>query len=171
MADQEADVDRGAVLVDAVEVLAERMPVPRDPQLEGLERHALDLDHHPLEVLTVGLVAERCEREPAVPGDHRGHAEEVGRRGPGVPEELGVVVRVGVDEAGADGEAGGVDGLGRLLADVADGDDAAVADADVGSDPGGAGAVDHGAALDDHVEHGAVLRIEVSVIVWRTAGF
>jgi hypothetical protein len=73
----------------------------------------------------------------------------------GVPEQLRVVVGVGVDEAGRDDLAGRVDDLGRVLGDVADGDDAAVTNADVGAPRGRAGAVDHRAAADHDVEHAA----------------
>ena len=62
---------------------------------------------------------------------------EVRRRGVGIPEQLGVVVGVGVDEAGRDDEAGGVDDVGvgpdAVVVDVADDGDAAVDDAEVGN--------------------------------------
>ena len=80
---------------------AKRRPVPVDPVLERGQRHALDLGHHPADVVGVGS-PERGEGEPAVAADDRGDAVHVRRRGQRVPEQLGVVVGVGVDEAGGD---------------------------------------------------------------------
>ena len=78
-------------------------------------------------------------------------------RGQRVPEQLGVVVGVGVDEARAHHEAGGVDGVAGVLAGqaagVGDGHDAATRHADVGGTAGSAGAVDQRAAADDEIEH------------------
>ena len=71
-----------------------------------------------------------------------------------VPEELRVVVRVGVDDTGRHHEPGGVELGGRRLVDLADGDDAAVPDPDVGQAAGLPGAVDERAGSDDVVEHG-----------------
>ena len=71
----------------------------------------------------------------------------------GIPEELGVVVGVDVDEAGSDHEATGVDGATGALVDLAHGDDAAVAHADVGHPPWRSRPVDQRAALDENVEH------------------
>ena len=80
---------------------------------------------------------------------------EARRGGPGVPEDLGVVVGVGVDEAGADDLAGGVVGLDGLGAgEVAGGGDAPVGYAHVGRHAGCARAVDHRAAGNEQVEHG-----------------
>ena len=71
---------------------------------------------------------------------------------------------VGVDEPRAHDLAGGVDRLGRLLGDPhvgsrPDRGDATVPDADIGSEPFGAGAVDNRAALDDHVEHPIIVPV------------
>jgi len=66
-------------------------------------------------------------------------------------------VDLAVDDAGQDGEAGRIEDLaGRGLAKVADGDDLAVADADVCKAP--PRVIDHLAAAHDQVEglgHGA----------------
>ena len=69
---------------------------------------------------------------------------------------------VRVDEAGRHHQAGGVEGLGRLLgdaADRADRHDAAVAHPDVAHEAGRAGAVDDGAAGDQVVEHVGSLQL------------
>ncbi len=60
---------------------------------------------------------------------------------------------VDVDEAGRDDAAGRIDRLPGVLVDLADGDDAAVLDADIGANARAPGAVDHGAAADLKVEH------------------
>ena len=52
VADQEAGVDAD-LAVEPVEVLAEGLPVPVHPGLQGRERHALDLGHHPADVVGV----------------------------------------------------------------------------------------------------------------------
>ncbi len=154
VADHGGDVDAD-VAVEAGQVVGGGTPVPVDADLEGGGRHALDLDHHGGEVGGVGLVADGGEGEAAVAHHDAGDAVEAGRGGVGVPEQLGVVVGVGVDEAGTDHLAGGVDGLGGVGArQVADGGDAALGDADVGAYPGGARAVDHRAARDEQVVHG-----------------
>ncbi len=62
-----------------------------------------------------------------------------------------------VHEARGDDAAGGVDGaVGRLVAG-SDGDDAAVAHADVGALPRRSGSVDDVAAGDEQIEHGVPL--------------
>ena len=69
---------------------------------------------------------------------------------------------VGVDETRTYDLAGGIDRLGRLFVHAAvrggpDRNNATVLDADIGSKPFGAGAVDNRAALDDHVEHAIIV--------------
>ena len=145
VADEEARVHRDAAL-EAVEELGEGLPLPVGAVLERGEGHALDLRHHPAEVVGVA-VAERREGEAAVAADDGGDAVHARRARGGVPHELGVVVGVRVDEAGGDDVAGGVDLVRRCLVDRADRDDPSVADPDVGDAPGRTGAVDDGAAL------------------------
>ena len=141
VADHEPGVDAERA-VEAVEVLGERLPLPVDALLEGGERHALDLGHHAAQV--VGVVGmERREGEAAVAGHEGGHAVDVGRRGERVPEELGVVVGVRVDEAGAHDEAARIELVARGVGDAVggvvaegDGDDPSVLHADVAGAPG-----------------------------------
>ncbi|MEZ5225494.1 MAG: hypothetical protein R2710_02170 [Acidimicrobiales bacterium] len=69
-----------------------------------------------------------------------------------VPEDLGVVVRVDVDEAGGDDASGGVDPVrlvdaGRQVG--TDLDDATVLDGDVGPEPRASRAVDDGPTVND----------------------
>ncbi len=152
VADQEAGV-HGEAALERVEVRAEVAPRPVGPSFQGVDGHALDLGQQLAEVGRVGGV-DRGQAEAAVAADDGGDAVASGRRGPAVPHELGVVVGVEVDEPGAGHQAGGVDRLEGGLVDLADGDDAAVADPD-GADRGrGAGAVDDGRRGDQEIERG-----------------
>ena len=93
-------VEDGAVPLDRVEVLGERLEVPRDPGLERREAHVLDvLERAPDEAAV--LRSARRDREPAVAGDDAGDAVPRRRRERGIPEDLRVVVGVDVDEPGA----------------------------------------------------------------------
>ena len=72
-----------------------------------------------------------------------------------IPGDLGVVVGVGVDDAGRHDQALGIDHPVRgLVPDPADGDHPAVGDGDVGMSPRHAGAVDDEPSTDDEVVHG-----------------
>ena len=117
VAEQRRDVELERQRIERVEVLGEGLEGPRDALREGVERHALDVLQHPHDGVAVGRT-RRCEPEAAVAHDHGGDA--VPRRGGevGVPQDLGVVVGVRVDEAGRQHEAvevdhrGAVEGLG-----------------------------------------------------------
>ena len=86
-------------------------PVPRDAGSERADGHVLDEAEHVEDGLEdLGVVGtERCERQGAV-ADHDGRdavqRHRVDRR---VPPQRGVVVRVGVDEAGRHDATGGVE--------------------------------------------------------------
>ena len=138
---------------EAVEVLVEARPVPRETVLERDQRHALDLGHHPADVVVV-LLLDRGEGEPAVAADDGGDPVEVGRRRGRVPEQLGVVVGVRVDDPRRHHQALGVELGGPAVGDLADRHDPAVLHADVGPPGGASGAVDDPAVADDVVEHG-----------------
>ncbi len=152
MPDEKPGVDAEAS-VQRVEVLGEARPVPWNAILQCGERHALDLCHHPADVVGV-LRVDRRQREPAIASDHGRDAVHVGGGGERIPEELRVVVRVGVDHPGHHHEAGGVEFCGPMLFDLADGHDAAVPYPDVRDAAGLPGAVDERAGSDDVVEHG-----------------
>ena len=139
--------------VQRVEVLGEARPVPWNAILQCGERHPLDLCHHPADVVGV-LRVDRRQREPAIASDHGRDAVHVGGGGERIPEELCVVMRVGVDHPGGHHEAGGVEFRGGLLFDLADGHDAALPYPDVRDAAGLPGAVDERAGSDDVVEHG-----------------
>ena len=69
----------------------------------------------------------------------------------GLEGELRVVVGVGVDDAGRDHQAVGVELAGAAALDEADLDDPAVLDRHVGPPPGQAGAVDDDPVADHQV--------------------
>jgi len=70
-----------------------------------------------------------------------------------VPEQLRVVVRVQIDEAGGDDEAVGVHDARTLVGiDMADFGDDARTYADVGPVAGNPSSIDDGSILDDEVE-------------------
>ena len=126
VADHERGV-HGHPSVEPAEPLTEPVPVPGRPLLEGLDRDALDDGHQSAHV--VGVAGrDRRDREAAVAADDG--RDPVERRGGDgrVPEDLGVVVGVHVDEPRRDHHAGGVDRAASLVADRAHRDDAAVAD-------------------------------------------
>ena len=140
-------VDRDA-LVEPIEVGADGAPAPVEPG--GVVVPAGELRAKLLEHL-VGrgrvretVLAEHLERDALV------DLCLVGR----VREQLEVGVRVHVDEPGADDEPAGVDDARRrLAAESADGCDPVAGKADVGLEPGVAGAVEDASALDQDVEH------------------
>ena len=146
--------------VDAVEPLAEGVPVPRGARLQRVEGHAFDGGHHAHHVVDV-LVGNRRDGEAAVAADHGGDAVERRRRDSGVPQDLRVVVGVDVDEAGGDDEAVGVDhprGVSDGVGDRVTEHDASVTDADVAPVTRRAGAVDDLGAAQEHVERAGHLR-------------
>src|SRR5437867_4442984 len=108
---------------------------------------ALEVAHDELLV----LVRARSEREAAVAHHDAGDAVPARARPERIPEDLGVHVRVAVDEARGHHAALGVEHLARALADAADGGDTAVLDSHVGAEAGKTGAVDHRAVLDHQV--------------------
>jgi hypothetical protein len=149
--DQEAGV-HAQVPLQRTEILTEAGPAPRDPLLQRGEGHALHLGHHPPDVVGV-LGLDRRQREAAVAADHGGHPMDVGRRSGRVPEELGVVVGVRIDDPGRDHETVGVEfGTARLL-DFPDGGDAPALNADIGLAGRAPGAIDDRAGPDHIVEH------------------
>ena len=94
---------------------------------------------------------------PQLPGDHGGDAVARRRLEQRVPRGLAVVVRVDVDEAGRDEQAGGVDGLGRVTVERPTCDTATITPSFTATSPtkrGGAGAVDDRAVGDLDVVHG-----------------
>ena len=150
VADHAADVDALVHPVDGFEVLAVGLPVPGQSGVDGFLRDVLHGLHHLRQVAAVLGLAGR-EGDAAVADDHGGDAVVAGRRGDGIPGDLGVQVRVDVHEPGRDDLAGGVDLAPALPADLADGDDAIALHGDIAPVAGCTGAVDQGAVSDDQV--------------------
>ena len=75
------------------------------------------------------------------------------RAGRGIPEELGVVVGVQVDETRGHHEPIGVDDLSGRLIDGAEGHHPSAADSHVGLSWRGAGPVDQRAPSDHQIQH------------------
>ena len=149
VADQEAGVD-GRAPVEPRQPVAERRPLPVKAGAQRVERHALDPRQHPREVVL--LVGPRGrQREAAVAAEHRGDAVLHRRARGRVPEQLGVVVRVQVDEARRERLPLCVNGFRGLFVDVADGDDPPVTHADVAATGGRAGAVDDLSVADQQI--------------------
>ena len=99
---------------------------------------------------------ERRETDPAVARDHRGHALADLATHQGVGQQRPVVVGVGIDEAGRQGLAAGVD-LARTLDAVerAERDDAVVRNRQIAVARGRAAAVDQAGIANDEIGLGA----------------
>ena len=95
---------------DRREVFREGLEVPGNAFQQTRGIHVLDLLEGQRDRLAVGGVG-RCDREAAVAGHDRRHAVEARRRESRIPEDLGVVVRMDVDEAGSHDGARGVERL------------------------------------------------------------
>jgi hypothetical protein len=81
-------------------------------------------------------VHQRRQADAAVAGDHGGNALQQLRVPRGVLQQQAVVVRVAVDEAGRDDQAGGIDAAVRGGArELSDGGDAAARHAHIGAPP------------------------------------
>ena len=140
--------------VDPVEELRERDPVPRQPGLHRVVGDGLDPGHGEHGSLPK-LGSHRREPEPTVADDQRRDAVPARQGAVRVPEELGVVVGVEVDEPRGHVAAGGVEDTTPVGApEAAYLGDPPVADPQIGPVPGRAGAVDDRPVLDDHVETG-----------------
>ena len=125
--------------------------VPLDAGLQRGDVHVLHLLERADDDAAV-LGPGGDDREAAVPGHHGRHPVEARRRQLRVPEHLGVVVRVDVDESRRHDVPGGVE-HGVALEAVADGGDASPVDGDIGAPPNGAGAVEHRATSNHQFGH------------------
>ena len=148
MAHHEADVESERQRLDDVEELRERPPRERDAGGERLDRDRLDPgEQSRQEVFVAGL--HRREGEATVPGNHRGDPVQRRRRQCLVPEDLRVVVRVEVDEAGDHREPVGVDRPASRLVILANPDDPPIANRDIGGPWGRAGPVDDASVANE----------------------
>src|SRR5439155_3275253 len=113
----------------------------RDALLDRGARDLLDGGQRVDHVVACGGVGEGRERVATVAGDDGGDAVRRTRSDVGIPEEVGVEVRVRVDETRREREAVPVELLVSRTGDVADHADAVTVDGDVGLEPGTSGAV------------------------------
>ena len=159
VADERADVDGAAPLLQRVEVLGEGLegPVLAHARLQGRKRHAFDALQGLQDQVALGG-AGGGDSEAAV-AHHDGRDPVPGRDGEHpVPQDLRVVVGVDVDEAR--GHRGAVD-LQRargVASHLAQGGDTAVPDAQIAADSRSPAAVDQCSAADQEIEvtHGSL---------------
>ena len=152
VADHEPDVQRQRLGLDDVEELGEGLPLVVDTGEERLDRYRLDAGEEPgQEVAIIGR--RRRQGEAAIAADRRRHAVQRRRAQRRIPEELGVVVGMQVDEPGRDHQPFRIDGDLGLIAHAANFDDAAVQDPHVPLRGGCTGAVHHGTTVNHHIEH------------------
>src|SRR4051812_14134323 len=122
MPDKKARVHPDTAL-QASEPVAEGAPIPLESCLKALERHALHRCKHAGDIVDL-LGPHGRDRKTAIPSDNGCYAVQRGRTDHRIPENLRVVVRVDVDKAGRDNEAGYIDdGARRLLLRSYAGDD------------------------------------------------
>src|SRR5712691_9615455 len=96
---------------------------------------------------------DRGEAEATVADGHGSHAVPAADRAVGVPVQLGVVVRVQVNEPRRHNQARGIEHFGSVMTlQPADLGDLAVLDPDVGPVAWHSRAVHHRAASDDSIE-------------------
>ncbi len=95
-----AHVHRPTLLVEQVEILRKRFPVPLDAFVEGDAGNVFDALHQ-FDQFGLSAGPHRRETDAAIPGDHRGDAVTCGWFECVVPGRLAVVVGVNVDEARA----------------------------------------------------------------------
>ncbi len=152
--DHAADVDAEGRAVEPREVVAVRLPVPREPVEDAPCGDVLDRLHHLRDVGVVVGSLHRGERHATV-ADHDGRDAVPARRRPDrVPRELGVEVRVHVDESRRDEATIGVELAGAALGHRADRDDPIAVDGHVRGSRRRARAVDERAVPDHEVVHG-----------------
>ena len=133
-----------------VKELREGLPTPVDARQHGFAGDVLG----PLEVAEheVGLrLPARRQREAAVAHHHAGDAVVAGGCAKGIPEHLGVHVRVPINKARRDDVPLRVQGSPGAFIDPANRGDAAIAHPDVRPVAGAAGAVHHHAVPDEQV--------------------
>ena len=154
VADHHADIDRQLLLRNMIEIGGEAVPGEFDPLPERFDRDRLDPRQQADEEVAV-LGARRCQRNPAIAGDHCRHSvKRRGRKRP-VPQQLRVIMGVDVNEAGRDHPPLRVDLAPRGPVDLTDERNTPFADRDIAAARRSAGSVDQQAVADDQVIHRA----------------
>lgn len=150
--------------LDRVEVAAVVFPVPRQAAENRVLRDVFDRLHHAREQIMVGRLAGR-ERHPAVPRHHSGDPLPAHRGAVWVPADLGIEVRLKIDEARRDDVPFGVDLLAPAAIDVSHGCDDAVVNREITCDGLVAGSVyELPASNYDVVCHAEFLRFPIGPI-------
>jgi len=108
MSDERRDVDPERQSRDGIEVLGEALEAPGNPGLQRLEAHAFDVLENARDLGAIRGPG-RCDSEAAITHDDRRDAVPGRGRQVRVPEDLRIVVRVDVDEAGAHDQTRAVD--------------------------------------------------------------
>src|SRR4029078_2078132 len=94
-------------LIERIEILWNRFPRPLKSRLNRLERNGFDMGHNPGEIVTVFLVRRR--HRPGGVADHdRGHTMVARVRAERIPGDLGIVMRMVVDNSWGDHQAAGI---------------------------------------------------------------
>ena len=145
------EVEADAAALDRRQVFGEGGEVPGDARLQGGDVHVLDVLQRARDQIAVLGVGGR-NGEAAVAGHDRRDPVETRRGERGVPEDLGVVVGVDVDEPRGDDALAGVERAVTLQV-AAELGDAPVGDADVGAHSGRSAPVDDRTATDDELIH------------------
>ena len=155
VADHKTGVDPD-MPVEPIQVLTETLPTPRDPLFEPGQRHAFHLCHHAPRIVGVTLL-ERGQGETAVAGDDRRHSVPARGRGKGIPEQLGIVMGVRIDEPRNHHKSLGVEGPNPSLVHLAELGDHAVLDPYISPNPLPSPAVNDRAPDDHVVQHATLL--------------
>jgi hypothetical protein len=150
VADHAADVDALREAVELGEVLAVRLPVPREAVEDAGGGDVLDRLHHLGEVLAVLGLARR-EGDAAVAEHDRRDTVPARRRRHRVPADLGVEVGVDVDEPRAHDATFCLDRLAAVAVDIAHGRDPVARHRHVAPERRSPGAVDHRPVPDHQV--------------------
>ena len=152
MRDLGGDVDGSSGLLQRVQIFREGLPLPVDT---FGQRCTGDVFHpfHQLDQVLLITRPNRGKTDPAVAHDDGGHAVPAGWREDRVPGCLTVVMRVNVDPAGGDQQAGGIDFCDRRAVDGPYGKNVLSGDCDVAKKAGVTRSIDDGAAADDQVVH------------------
>ena len=142
-------VDALGSRVERVHELRIALPVELHRGLHRAQRNRLGADHREHRAFGIGG-ANRREAETAIAEHHRSHAVITGDSEVRIPENLGIVVGVQVDESGRDDLSVGIHHLGAfVMRDAADLRDAAVLDSDVAAEARRARSVDDHSVFND----------------------
>lgn len=141
VADVRGVVENRAASANRVEVVGERLELPRNSRVKRGRFHIFDLLHRANDEISIGRLGGG-DGKTTVAGHHGGDTVEARRTERRVPEHLSVVVRVDVDEPGSDHQSGHVDDVVTHESGP-DRRDAIALDQDVGESTRCAGSVDH----------------------------